>query len=396
LDKIFPNFTNMHDTAVPLEILLALLSIIMVSLIIESFLHNRRVKDISLRISVSGTRGKTSVVRILASILRESGMHVLAKTTGTEALYILPDGKEEKVRRFGLTNILEQKALIRKAQKYNADCLVTEIMSIQAENHWVESQKLVQPHYTILTNFRPDHLDAVGKGDMTSLYMNDIHPGSTLILPAENMSDNLEKELQKAGVKFILANSKDLPNQNQELALTLAKELEISPECIRKGINNSNMDSGKVAGYEFIMDNKKIIFVNCFAANDPVSSVLLIDHVKKQLNLEEPEIIALLSLRMDRGERSQQWLDYLQSEQEVQFDRLFFMGTHGQVFKRKLKQGGLIRTKNPDEISKQILDTCSKETIVFGLVNIHNLGIELVDYWEKSGRKIDLFKKDLS
>lgn len=381
---------------VPIELLLSLLAIILISLIIEAILHNRRVKAIPLRISVSGTRGKTTVVRMLASILRESGMRVLAKTTGTEAMYILPDGFEEKVRRFGLTNILEQKAFIRKAARSNADCIVTEIMSIQAENHWVESQKLVQPHYTILTNFRPDHLDAVGKGNMNRLYLNDIRPGSTLVMPAEDLSDELEKELQKAGVKIIMANAKALSDQNQELAQTLATELEISPECISKGLNNSKMDSGEVSAYEFIRDDKKIVFINCFAANDPLSSQILMDEVRQKLELSDPEVVGLLSLRMDRGERSQQWLDYLQSGQATQFDRLFFMGAHRQVFKRKLQQGELIRMKKPDEISRHILDSCNGDTIIFGLVNIHSLGMDLINYWEKSGRKIDLFKKDLS
>jgi len=381
---------------VPLQLLLSLLIIILISLIIESVIHNRRVKTILLRISVSGTRGKTSVVRILAGILRESGMKVLAKTTGTEALYILPDGRDEKVRRFGLTNILEQKALFRKAIRNNADCIVTEIMSIQAENHWVESQKLVQAQYTILTNFRPDHLDAVGKGDMQHLYLNDIRNGSTLIMSAEDMSDKLEKELQKAKVKVILVPTKTPSEQNQELAKTLATELKISPECINKGISNSKMDSGEVSAYEFIHDDKRIIFISSFAANDPVSSQILIDELKQKLELTNPEFVALLSLRMDRGERSQQWLDYLRSGQSTQFDRLFYMGAHAQVFKRKLNRGELIRTKKPDEISRQIMGTCSKDSIVFGLVNIHSMGMELLSYWKESGRKIDLFKKDLT
>lgn len=216
------------------------------------------------------------------------------------------------------------------------------------------------------------------------------------ICQSEDLSDELEKEVQKAGVKVILTDSKVLSDQNQELAQTLATELEISPDCISKGLNNSKMDSGDVSAYEFIRDDKKIIFISSFAANDPISSQILMDEVRQKLKLSDPEVVGLLSLRMDRGERSQQWLDYLQSGQATQFDRLFFMGAHRQVFKRKLQLGELIRTKKPDEISRQILDSCNRDTIIFGLVNIHSLGMELVDYWKKSGRKIDLFKKDLS
>lgn len=385
----------MHNP-LPIQLLLFLLVIIVIGLIIEVIIHNRRVKAIPLRISVTGTRGKTTVVRMLASMLRESGMIVLAKTTGTEAMYILPDGTEEKVKRFGLTSILEQKSLFRKAVRSNAGCLITEIMSIQPENHWVESQKLIQAHYTILTNIRPDHLDAVNNGDMNRLFMNDISPDSTLILPAEDLSETLVQMLNKVGVKVITIDTNTLSDPNQELASAMATELEISPECIRKGISNCKMDSGEVAGYEFIKDDKKIVFISCFAANDPVSSQIQMNNVKQNLNLSKPDIVALLSLRMDRGERSQQWLDYLKSGQAKQFDKLFFVGAHGQVVKRKLKQGELIRMKKPDEISEYILNNCSKDTIIFGLANIHPLGTELINYWEKSGRKIDLKKKNLT
>jgi len=61
-----------------------------VLLIIESSQHHKRLSSIPLRISVSGTRGKTSVVRILARILQESGKVVLAKTTGTEGKIYSP------------------------------------------------------------------------------------------------------------------------------------------------------------------------------------------------------------------------------------------------------------------------------------------------------------------
>jgi hypothetical protein len=78
-------------------------------LIVEVRHHNRNLKKIPLRITVSGTRGKTTVVRSLASILRLAGYQVLAKTTGSEARLILPDGTEEPIKRHGLTTIMEQK-----------------------------------------------------------------------------------------------------------------------------------------------------------------------------------------------------------------------------------------------------------------------------------------------
>ena len=61
-------------------------------LALEAFRLRLWRDSIPLRVSISGTRGKTTLVRALASVLRESGRTVLAKTTGTQALMILPDG----------------------------------------------------------------------------------------------------------------------------------------------------------------------------------------------------------------------------------------------------------------------------------------------------------------
>ncbi len=379
---------------VSIELLLSLSGIFLVILIVEAILHNRRVNAIKLRISVSGTRGKTTVVRMLASVLRESGFKVMAKTTGTEAMYILPDGSHEKIKRFGLVNILEQKALFKKVRRNNADCLVTELMSIQAENHRVESNKLVRAHYTVITNFRPDHVDVASRTEMINLYLNDIYPGSTLVLPAEEMNDDLEALVQKRGVKVIEAASTDMMKQNQELVRTLALELKISPEHIREGIRKSEMDKGQLLAFEHIEDDKKIVFVNAFAANDPVSSELLMDEVKKRLMMKDPEVIALLSFRADRGERSKQWLNYLTKGGAGRFNKLYFMGIHGRVFKRRLKRGEVIMTNEPDEITRKIIQACTGDTIVFGLMNIKKAGISLLDHWSGLARKVDLFSTD--
>ena len=60
--------------------------------VMEKWYHRRNLKVIPIRIMVNGTRGKTSVTRLIAAILREAGIRTWAKTTGTQAAWILPDG----------------------------------------------------------------------------------------------------------------------------------------------------------------------------------------------------------------------------------------------------------------------------------------------------------------
>ena len=95
--------------------LLITLIIFILYLVFERIAHERRIASVPLRIAVTGTRGKSSVVRMLASVLRESGMSVAAKTTGSQARIVLPDGSEEDIRRRGIPSVIEQKSLVKKA-----------------------------------------------------------------------------------------------------------------------------------------------------------------------------------------------------------------------------------------------------------------------------------------
>ena len=50
--------------------------------------HERQLARIPVRVHVNGTRGKSSVTRLIAAGLRSTGRRVFAKTTGTMARMI--------------------------------------------------------------------------------------------------------------------------------------------------------------------------------------------------------------------------------------------------------------------------------------------------------------------
>ena len=131
-------------------------------LIYERLSVDRWRRTIPLVITVTGTRGKSSVTRLLAAVLRQDGRKVLAKTTGAEPKLIWPDGAETAVRLRGPASIIEQKTLLKNASQSNADCLVAEVMSIHPDNHAVESQQILRPDIVAITNAWPDHVDAMG------------------------------------------------------------------------------------------------------------------------------------------------------------------------------------------------------------------------------------------
>ena len=61
---------------------------------IENILHLRTLKKIPVRIHVNGTRGKSSVARLIAAGMRGAGLRTCVKTTGTDARMIDPESNE--------------------------------------------------------------------------------------------------------------------------------------------------------------------------------------------------------------------------------------------------------------------------------------------------------------
>ena len=74
----------------------------------ESVAHRRRVDELQWRVHVNGIRGKSTVTRIIAGMMREAGIVTVAKSTGTFAAVINEDGVDEPIDRRGPATILEQ------------------------------------------------------------------------------------------------------------------------------------------------------------------------------------------------------------------------------------------------------------------------------------------------
>lgn len=381
-------------------IILVLSLLFLLFLVAESMINNRRLRRIPLRISVSGTRGKTSIVRTLASVYRAHGFRVLAKTTGSEAMFILPDGSTEPVRRKGITTILEQKGLIRKAIGLDADCIITEIMSIQPDNHRVETGQLIKPSLTILSNFRADHTDVVGSSltEIAELFRNDVYPGSTVVIPEMEINEFIVSGIHKNKARLVTAPagcsgeiqlddhvSSTHISANLETVIAAARLQGIPDDTIRRGIRDTKLDIGQLGIFRNHRNGRKIWFVNAFAANDPVSTRQVIEktfHLLVGESTSRPESIGLVALRTDRGERSRQWLDHLNTGGGDLFSQTYVSGIHSRLFTKNLKNCNRLITNDPKTITNHIIESTAGDIVVFGIANIHGLGESLINHWK--------------
>jgi len=370
-------------------------------LVYERIALDRLRRQVPLVITVTGTRGKSTVVRLLASVLRASGRKVLAKTTGSQAQYVLPDGTIHDVPRRGMVSILEQKSTLRKAATLGVDCLVVEVMSVHPPNHIVESQKILKPDAVLLTNVRRDHTDAMGETEeeIARVLGFDLSPGANIFLPREyeasmRLAAPSESEVHfhtsAPGAASSLSVKRERFGQavlssNYDLVATAARKMGIPDEVIARGINQTVYDIGEFRIWTYSVGGKEILAVNAFAANDPVSTRQLLDSTRSALSGVAASFVGLLNLRSDRADRTIQWLDSLQNEAVPQFERLFVVGGHARALARKIKNASVLKSDDPQNIMLSVGSQVKDQTVVFGFGNIGEIGARLVEHWNQHG-----------
>ena len=125
--------------------------------------HERRLRHYNIRVHVNGIRGKSTVTRLIAGVLREAGYKTLAKTTGSAAVTINLDGADVPLPRTGAVNVKEQQDVIAAWEPIGAEAMVVECMALQPKYQAWAEQMVIQAHIGVITNVREDHQDVMGE-----------------------------------------------------------------------------------------------------------------------------------------------------------------------------------------------------------------------------------------
>jgi poly-gamma-glutamate synthase PgsB/CapB len=116
--------------------------------------HIKQLSKVPIRVHVNGTRGKSSVTRLIAAGLRAGGIRTFAKTTGTTAKVISDNGDEFSVYRPSGANIIEQLRVIDFAARNGAEALVIECMALQPMYQSLCELKIIKSTVGVITNAR--------------------------------------------------------------------------------------------------------------------------------------------------------------------------------------------------------------------------------------------------
>ncbi len=384
-------------------LLLSLVLIVSALGIVELVLHRRALANIPIRVHVNGTRGKSSVTRLIAAGLREAGIKTCAKTTGTLARMILPDGSELPIYRPAGPNIIEQKRIVAAAAEFGAQALVIECMALQPELQAVCESKLIAATHVVITNARPDHLDVMGPGAReVALALAGTTPRGGKLFTAERehlavfkmSSADRKSELLSVGQDEIKqVTSDELARfryrehaDNVALALCVCEALGVERKLALRGMRRAAPDPGALTVHEVNFFGRNLTFFNAFAANDPVSTEQL-----WRLALDSaPQArtrIAVVNCRADRPERSQQLGAEIGKWPAP--DQVVLMGSGTYLFARAASKSGydaarlqFVEGLTVEEIFERIVSLSGRSALLFGMGNIGGQGIELARYFQ--------------
>jgi poly-gamma-glutamate synthase PgsB/CapB len=254
-------------------------------------LWERRARDAALaavpiRVHVNGTRGKSTVTRLIAGALREAGIPTLAKTTGTAPRLILPDGSERAIRRRAPASIREQLWLLREARRARARAVVVECMAIDPDLQHVSEAQMIRSTLGVITNARLDHGEVMGatEDEVADALGATVPRGGVIVVGPTAGADVIARVAAARGSRLVRAGAaaagpgglKPWMAENVGIALAAARELGVAEEVARRGFAAAAPDPGTLHAGTIVVDGRRVPYVDASAANDPQSLALVL------------------------------------------------------------------------------------------------------------------------
>ena len=376
---------------------------------VEYAYHLKNLRSIPIRIHVNGTRGKSSVTRLIAAGLREGGIRTFAKTTGTLPRMIIHDGTEYPVYRQSRANVIEQVRIISFAARNSAEAVVIECMAIEPYLQSLCELKLIQSTHGVITNVREDHLDVMGPGerDVAFAILGTTPAGKTLFTCEKDYPDEFEVVCRERGSNLVTVSDDEIKSvsdsdlaafryvehrDNIALALKVCEAVGVSRQTALQGMKKADPDMGAMSDLKLNFFGRRIHFVNGFAANDPESTGM-IWHMALDKHPDVQGRIMIINSRIDRPDRSRQLGEAMVRWPRA--DRYILIGTGSHFLVRYAVKAGIdarqfINAEDLDTelIFEEILKYCKKSSLVMGVGNIAGNGLELITYFKNRSEEI--------
>lgn len=383
-------------------ILLIMIVVAAIVGLIEFARHQKRIYSIPIRIHINGTRGKSSVTRLIGAGLRAGGVSTITKVTGTFPRLIIEDGTETYIYRKSSANIIEQLSIVKYAAVRKAQALVMECMALQPQYQTITEKKMIHSNINVMTNVRLDHVDIMGHTlPEIAETMGRTIPKNQHLFTSENIiPDTLKKIADKRNTKTHFIDLETVTSdemkglsyiehrENVALALAVCLHLNIDRKTALKGMYEAIPDEGALRQFRVQAFQKQLFFYNAFAANDPDSTVMVWQKIRDEIGFEGVRI-ALLNTRQDRLDRARQLAEMVGKKLVDEIDFLILIGQSTEVVENMSVSYGFPQNKilnlgwtTPAKVFEKILSVTDKMSTTVAMGNMGGMGAETSEFFE--------------
>lgn len=350
-------------------------------LVLERRRSHKNRQTLTHVIHVNGTRGKSSVCRLITAGLQGNGFRVLCKTTGTDPLYLLPDGKQEAIHRIAPSNIKEQIKVLSRAARERADVLVIECMAIDPTLQQLSQDTILQADIGVITNVRLDHKEIMGQtlSDIARSLSNTVPNKGILFTAEETMTTELEAACQRRNCTFIRTSPKegdptfDFP-ENIALAAAVCEHLGVQRDAALSAMGEYVPDPYALQIHPW----GEGVFINALSANDPDSTEQI--YRKMQAQFHPNKCIFLHNGRSDRPKRN---VDMAKLCLKLQPQEVWLIGDGKYLLRHTLSKGGykgVLRILSWDTVPHNSESEC----MLFAAGNLQGQGRKLLHRFQSN------------
>lgn len=383
-------------------ILLAIIIIAVIVGIIEYARHQKRIYSIPVRIHINGTRGKSSVTRLIGAGLRAGGITNITKVTGTFPRLIIEDGTETYIYRKASANILEQLSIVKYAASRKVKALVMECMALQPQYQTITEHHMIHSNIGVMTNIRMDHTDVMGHTlkEIAETLGRTIPKNEHLFTSENIIPETLKKMSDKRNTVFHFVDPQTVSpeemkgfsyiehRENVSLALAVCRHVGIDRETALKGMYLAVPDAGALMAFRVEAFQKHLVFYNAFAANDPDSTLLVWQKIRDEIGFEGLRIV-LLNTRQDRLYRADQLAEMTGRKLKDEADYLILIGQSTDVVANMAIGYGVPGKKifnlgytTPEKVFETVLSVTEKTSTIVAIGNMGGMGADTAGYFE--------------
>ena len=313
-----------------------------------------RLQRIPLRVLVTGSRGKSSTVRLIHAALTGAGIPTLGKMTGTASRELDTSGTEYPTGRIGQVSILEMLETVHRSFRRGTvvpEAVVLECMAVTPDLIRMCADDIVRPQVSIVTNALWDHLEEQGTTlAEIAISLSEATRGAEAAITAEHRESTLAVlayEAQRHGCAFDAVSGSEVDPvtlerlsaahpDNVAIALAVAAFAGVDRETAVRGMEAATVEPLPTLPVTTTIDGIEWWYRDIGSINDTDSLTPALLDARAQMP-RDAVTLAILTTRWDRPLRA---IQFAASLTPSDVDGIVIVGEPDVVVRRYAHQAG--------------------------------------------------------